>query len=87
MAAETPMAMAPRTIMSLDDGGDLLVVGGEDVGFFVRELGLIEEVDAFGEPFEGGNHVALVYRETEELVSKSRSAESAPKSFVGGHER
>jgi hypothetical protein len=40
-----------------DDGGDLLVVGGEDVGFFVRELGLIEEGDAFREPFEGRNHV------------------------------
>ena len=44
-----------------DDGGDLLVVGGEDVGLFVGELGLIEEVDAFREPFEGGDHVPLVY--------------------------
>ena len=34
-----------------DDGGDLLVVGREDVGLFERELGLVEEVYAFGEPF------------------------------------
>ena len=40
-----------------DDGGDLLVVGGEDVGLFEGELGLVEEVDAFREPFEGRNHV------------------------------
>ena len=43
-----------------DDGGDLLVIGGEDVGFFQRKPGLIEEVNAFREPFEGGNHVGLV---------------------------
>jgi len=40
-----------------DDGGDLLVVGGEDVGFFERKLGLVEEVYAFREPFEGRDHV------------------------------
>ena len=39
-----------------DDGGDLLVVGGEDVGLFEGELGLVEEVNAGWEPFEGGNH-------------------------------
>ena len=42
-----------------DDGGDLLVVGGEDVGLLEGELGLVEEVNACGEPFEGGNHVFL----------------------------
>ena len=41
-----------------DDGGDLLVVGGEDVGLFEGELGLVEEINAGGEPFEGGNHVS-----------------------------
>ena len=41
----------------LDHRGYLLVVGGEDVGFFVWELGLVEEADAFGRPFEGGDHV------------------------------
>ncbi len=41
-----------------DDGGDLLVVGGEDVGLLEGKLGLIEEVNAVGEPFEGGNHVS-----------------------------
>src|SRR5271170_926595 len=40
-----------------DDGGDLLVVGGEDVGLLEGELGLIEEVNAGREPFEGRNHV------------------------------
>ncbi len=40
-----------------DDGGDLLVVGCEDVGLFEGELGLVEEVNAGGEPFEGRNHV------------------------------
>ena len=40
-----------------DDGGDLLVVGCEDVGLFEGELGLVEEVNAGREPFEGGNHV------------------------------
>ena len=45
-----------------DDGGDLFVVGGEDVGLFVGELGLIEEVDAFRKPFEGGNHVLYQFR-------------------------
>ncbi len=34
-----------------DDGGDLLVVGCEDVGLFEGELGLVEEVNAVGEPF------------------------------------
>ncbi len=29
-----------------DDGGDLLVVGGEDVGLLEGELGLVEEVNA-----------------------------------------
>src|ERR1700679_296746 len=36
-----------------DDGGDLLVIGCEDVGFFEGELGLVEEVNAGGKPFEG----------------------------------
>jgi len=40
-----------------DDGGDLLVVGGEDVGLLEGELGLIEEVNAGREPFEGRDHV------------------------------
>jgi hypothetical protein len=40
-----------------DDGGDLLVVGGEDVGLLERELGLIEEINAGREPFEGRDHV------------------------------
>ena len=40
-----------------DDGGDLLVVGREDVGLFEGELGLVEEVNAGREPFEGGNHL------------------------------
>ena len=44
-----------------DDGGDLLIVSGEDVGFLEGELGLVEEVDAGGKPFEGGNHVEVVY--------------------------
>ncbi len=34
-----------------DDGGDLLVVSCEDVGLFEGELGLVEEVNAVGEPF------------------------------------
>ncbi len=34
-----------------DDGGDLLVVGRENVSLFERELGLVEEVYAFREPF------------------------------------
>jgi hypothetical protein len=34
----------------------LFVVGGEDVGLLEGELGLIEEVNAFREPFEGRNH-------------------------------
>jgi len=34
-----------------DDGGDLLVVGGEDVGLLEGKLGLVEEVNASGEPF------------------------------------
>jgi hypothetical protein len=42
-----------------DDGGDLLVGGGENVGLFEGELGLVEEVDACGRPFESGNHVSL----------------------------
>jgi hypothetical protein len=41
-----------------DDGGDLFVVGGENVGLLEGELGLIEEVNAGREPFEGGNHVS-----------------------------
>ena len=40
-----------------DDGGDLLVVCGEDVGLLEGELGLVEEVNAGRKPFEGGNHV------------------------------
>jgi hypothetical protein len=40
-----------------DDGGDLLVVGREDVGLLEGEPGLVEEVNAGREPFEGGNHV------------------------------
>jgi len=39
-----------------DDSGHLFVVGGENVRLFEGELGLIEEVDAFGRPFEGRNH-------------------------------
>jgi hypothetical protein len=35
----------------LDDGGDLGVVSGEDVSLLKGELGLVEEVDAFGKPF------------------------------------
>src|ERR1039458_6104624 len=46
----------------LDNAGDLLVVGGKDVGLLERELGLVEEIDAFREPFEGGNHAAPFYR-------------------------
>ena len=46
-----------------DDGGDLLVVGGENVGLFEGKLGLIEEVDAGGRPFEGRNHVPLSLEE------------------------
>ena len=42
-----------------DDGGDLLVVGGENVGLFEGELGLVEEVNAGREPFEGRNHVLI----------------------------
>ena len=34
-----------------DDGGDLLIIGGEDVGLLEGKLGLIEEVNAVGEPF------------------------------------
>ena len=37
MAAETPMAGAPRTIMSRMTVGDMLVVGREDVGLFEGE--------------------------------------------------
>ena len=62
MAAETPMAGAPRTIMSRMTVGDLLVVGREDVGLFEGKLGLIEEVNAGGEPFEGRNHVLNSFR-------------------------
>ncbi len=51
MAAETPMAGAPRTIMSRMTVATWLVVGGEDVGLLERELGLVEEVNAVREPF------------------------------------
>ncbi len=44
----------------LDDGGDLFVVGGEDVGLLKGELGLVEEIDAFGKPFEGGDHCVFI---------------------------
>jgi hypothetical protein len=40
-----------------DDGGNLLVVGGEDVGLLEGEFGLVEEVNAGREPFEGRDHV------------------------------
>ena len=40
-----------------NDGSDLLVIGGEDVGLLEGELGLVEEVNAGREPFECGNHV------------------------------
>ena len=46
----------------LDDAGDLAVVGGEDVGLLKGELGLVEEINAFREPFEGRDHVAPVYQ-------------------------
>ena len=39
-----------------DDVGHLFVGCGEDVALFERELGLIEEADAFGGPGESGNH-------------------------------
>jgi hypothetical protein len=40
MAADTPMAGAPR----------------KDVSFFKRELGLVEEADAGVGPFKCGDH-------------------------------
>ena len=42
-----------------DDGRDLLVVGREDVGLLEGELGLVEKINAFGEPFESRNHVVF----------------------------
>ena len=42
-----------------DDVGDILVGGGEDVGFFKWQSGLIEEPDAVLGPFKGGNHLFL----------------------------
>ncbi len=39
-----------------DDGGDLLWSGGEQVGFFKGQFGLVEEPDAFEGPFKGRNH-------------------------------
>src|SRR5580698_8976520 len=40
-----------------NDGSDLLIVGGEDVGLLEGELGLVEKINAGRKPFEGGNHV------------------------------
>ena len=40
------------------EDGYLLVGGGENLGLFERESGLVEKVDAGGRPFEGGNHVS-----------------------------
>jgi hypothetical protein len=39
-----------------DDVGDIVIGGCEDVDFFQRQAGLVEKADAFGGPFEGGNH-------------------------------
>ena len=44
-----------------DDLGNLFVGGGEDVALLERELGLIDEADAFGGPGKGGNHALPVY--------------------------
>lgn len=40
-----------------NDGGDLLVIGCENVGFFEGKFRLVEEINAGGEPFKGGNHI------------------------------
>ncbi len=40
-----------------DDVGYLRVGGCEDVDFFQRQAGLVEKADAFGGPFESGNHL------------------------------
>jgi len=39
-----------------DHVGHLAVAGGENVGFFQWELGLVDKPDAFRGPFEGKNH-------------------------------
>ena len=40
-----------------DGVGDFVIGGCKDVDFFQRQAGLIEKADAFGGPFEGGNHL------------------------------
>ncbi len=39
-----------------DDMGDIVMGAGEDIGLLKRQAGLIDEADAIGGPFEGGNH-------------------------------
>lgn len=53
-----------------DDCGDLLVVGREDVGLLQREFGLVEEVNAGGKPFEGGNHVLISLDDAGRFVAR-----------------
>ncbi len=43
-----------------DDVGHLFVVGGEHIALLERELGLIDEADAFRGPGKGRNHALPV---------------------------
>ena len=50
------MAGAPRTTMVTMIIGDLFIICCQHIALFERELGLIEEADAFRGPSQGRNH-------------------------------
>ena len=51
-----------------NDGGNLLVVGCEDVGLLERQLGLVKKTNAGGGPFKGRDHLLTSLPKTRPCV-------------------